>query len=96
MSKVLYYVLFGFVVILGVYYVISSLFGHFSLWSAPPLVARIILVIAAIAAGRILYWAYQVGEVQNRWLVGAGVVLLALLSFQAILLLGAVTLGRKG
>jgi putative effector of murein hydrolase len=95
MSKILYYVLFGFIGLLGVYYVGSSLFGRFSLWSASPFVARLILIVAAIAAARILYWAYQLGETQQRWLAGAGAVILALLAFQGILLLGAITLGRK-
>lgn len=95
MSKVLFYVLFGFVAILGVYYVGSSLFGRFSLWNAHPVVARVILILAAALGARVLYWAYQIGELQNRWLAGAGAVVLALISFQAVLLLGAVTLGRR-
>lgn len=94
--KILYYVLFGFFGLLGTWFVLTSLFGRFSLWDANPLHARMVLVIAAVAAARLLYWAYQLGEQQNRWGAGTGVVVLAVVVFQAILFLGALALSGKG
>lgn len=95
MMKVLYYVLYGIIAILGLYYVGSSLFGRFILWDANPLVAKIVLLAATIVAARLLYWAYQLGDLQNKWLAGTGAVLLAFLAFQSIILLGAFLFGRK-
>lgn len=94
--KILYYILFGIFGLLGVYFVLTSLFGRFNLWDANPLHAKIVLVVAAAVAVRLLYWAYQSGEQQGRWGAGVGVILLAVIAFQAIMLLGAITLTGKG
>lgn len=94
--KTLYYILFGFFGLLGVYFVLTSLFGRFNLWDANPLHAKIVLVVAAAVAARLLYWAYQLGEQQGRWGAGVGVVLLAVIVFQATIFLGALALTGKG
>ena len=94
--KILYYILFGLFGLLGAYFVLSSLIGRFNLWDANPLYAKMVLFIAAIVAARLLYWAYQLGEQQSRWGAGAGVILLAVVVFQAIIFLGALVLTGKG
>ena len=96
MLKVLFYVLFGWIGLLGLYFVLTSLFGHFSLWNAHPLAARLVLVVAAALAARILYWAYELGELQGRLGAGIGVVLLAVVAFQLVMMAGALVFGRKG
>lgn len=95
MIKVLYYVLFGCIVLLGLYYVGSSLFGRFLLWNAPQWIAKFMLLIATGVAAWLLHRAYQLGDVENRWWLGTGFVLLALVVFQSILLLTAFLFGRK-
>lgn len=95
MIKVLYYVLFGCISLLGLYYVGSSLFGRLSLWDAPQWLAKFMLLVATGAAAWLLRRAYQLGDVENRWWPGIGFILLALVSFQGILLLTAVLFGRK-
>ena len=92
--EILYYILFGVFGLLGVWFVLSSLFGRFSLWDANPLHAKVVLVLAALVTLRLLFWAYQLGEIQNRW--GAGVVVLAVLVFQAVVFVGALVLSGKG
>lgn len=94
--KILYYILFGFFGLLGAYFVLTSLLGRFNLWDANPLQAKIVLLIAAAVAARLLYWAYQLGEQQSRWGAGISVVLLAVVVFQAIIFLGALALTGKG
>lgn len=91
--KVVYYTLFGFFGLLGAYFVLTSLFGRFNLWDANPVHAKVVLLIAAAVAARLLYQAYLLGEQQGRWGAGLGVVLLAVVVFQAIIFLGALALG---
>lgn len=94
--KILYYTLFGVFGLLGAYFVLSSLLGRFNLWDANPLHAKIVLVIATAVAARLLYWAYRLGEEEGRWGAGTGAILLAVVVFQAIILLGALLLTGKG
>ena len=94
--KILYYILFGVFGLLGVWFVLSSLFGRFSLWDANPLHAKVVLVLAALVALRLLFGAYQLGEIQNRWGAGVGAVLLAVVVFQAVVFAGALVLSGKG
>ena len=93
--KVLYYIVFGIFGLLGVYFVLSSLFGHFSLWNAHPLLARLVLLVAAAAALFLFYRAYQLGELQGRWGAGLGMVVLGVVVFQAVMLAGAFLFGKK-
>lgn len=91
--KLLFYILYGFFGLMGVYFVLSSLAGRFSLGGASQISAKAVLVIAALAGGAILYWAYQLGELQGRWLPAIGVVLLAVVAFQLVVVIGRITLG---
>lgn len=95
MIKVLYYIVFGIIAAIGLYFVFSSLFGRYILWNASPVEAKIVLIVATAVACRIMYKAYLLGDVQNRWWAGLGTVLLAMISFQVITLLGAFLFGRK-
>lgn len=95
MIKTLYYILFGIITAIGLYFVISSFFGRYILWNATQFEAKAVLVVATAVTVRILYWAYQLGDVQNRWWAGLGAVVLAMVSFQAITVLGAMLFGRK-
>lgn len=94
--KILYYILFGFFGLLGVYFVVTSLLGRFNLWDVNQVHAKIILLIAAAFASRLLYWAYQLGEQQSRWGAGVGIVVLAVIVFQATIFLGALALTGRG
>lgn len=95
MIKVVYYVLFGCIALLGVYYVGSSLFGRLTLWDTPQWIAKIMLLIATGLAAWLLRRAYQLGDVENRWWLGIAFVILALVAFQGVLLLTALLFGRK-
>ncbi len=86
--KVNFYCMFGVFGMLGLYFVVSSLFGRYSLGSAPVLVAKLCLVIGAAVGAGLLYWAYQVGEVEGRFGAGTGIVMLAVTSFQLVQVLG--------
>lgn len=92
MLKTIYYILFGLLGLLGVYFVITSFFGRFSIWGAPEGYSKMILLLAAVAGSFLLYRAYLLGEKQGRWGAGLGMVLLALLAFEGIITLGAVLL----
>ncbi|HEY3440125.1 MAG TPA: hypothetical protein VGK29_05215 [Paludibaculum sp.] len=91
--KILFYILYGFFGLLGAYFVLSSLAGRMSLGDASQLSAKAVLVIAAFAGGGALYWAYQLGELQGRWLPGIGAVLLAVVAFQLVIVIGRIALG---
>ena len=91
--KVLFYILYGFFALLGAYFVVTSIAGRFSLGGASQSSAKAVLAAAAIAGGGILYWAYQLGELQGRWLPAIGVVLLAVVAFQLVVVIGRITLG---
>jgi hypothetical protein len=67
MIKVLYYIVFGIIAAIGLYFVVSSLFGRYILWNASPVEAKIVLIVATAVACRIMYKAYLLGDVQNRW-----------------------------
>jgi len=91
--KILFYILYGFFGLLGAYFVLSSLAGRFSLGAASQLSAKAVLLVAALAGGGMLYWAYQLGELQGRWLPAIGMVLLAVAAFQLVVVIGRITLG---
>lgn len=93
--KLLYYFIFGIFGLIGVWFVLSSLLGKFNLWDLNPFQAKIVLTIAAISAIRLLYWAYQLGEIQGKYWQGIGVILLAVLLFQGIIFLGAILLSKR-
>ena len=82
--KVLFYTLYGVFGLLGVYFVISSLFGRFTIDPLPEFIAKLFLIVAASAGGFLLYRAYLIGEVEGRWGAGVGTVLLALVVFEVI------------
>jgi hypothetical protein len=90
--KVLYYAVFGFVALLGAWFVVTSLFGNFRLWDGNPLYSKLFLLVAAAAAVRLLFWAYALGEQQGRWGAGLGVVVLSMVVFQVIMVVGAFVL----
>lgn len=91
--KIVFYSLYGTFGLLGLYFVASSLFGHFSLGKVSQPAAKSALILAGAAGAALLYWAYQLGELQSRPLAGSGAVLLAFLAFQAILVIARLTLG---
>ncbi len=93
--KILYYFIFGIFGLLGAYFVLSSLLGRFNLWDLNALQAKTILAIAALAGVRLLYWAYQLGEVQGKYLQGIAVIILAVLVFQGIIFLGAILFSKR-
>ncbi len=91
--KIAFYVLYGFFGLLGAYFVLSSLFGRLTFGSANQLTAKAVLLAATAAGGGLLYWAYQLGEVQARWLPGIGVVVLAVVAFQIVMVGGRLLFG---
>lgn len=93
--KLLYYFIFGIFSLIGAWFVISSLLGKFNLWNLNPFQAKLILTIAAISAIRLLYWAYQLGEIQGKYLQGIAVVILAVLVFQGLILIGAILFSKR-
>jgi hypothetical protein len=74
--RIVFYCMFGVIGLLGVYFVSSSLYGYYQY--------KIALIAGAIVAAKFLHMAYEVGELQQRWAAGCGLVLAALVSFQAI------------
>ncbi len=58
--RILFYLLFGAFGMLGMYFVLSSLFGYGSVG------AKVFLLGGAAVGGAVLYWAYQLGEQQAR------------------------------
>jgi len=95
MVRILYYTVFGCVVLLGGYFVLDGLFGRFVLWHAPPGQARTVLLLSAAAGAAVLYPAYLLGERRQRWGAGLGLVALAVITFQAVVVLGAMVLGGR-
>ena len=91
--KIAFYILYGFFGILGLYFVLSSLLGRTSLGEADQVTAKLIVMAACTAGAGMLYWAYQLGELQGRWLAGSGAVLLAVLSFQLVIVIGRIAFG---
>lgn len=90
--KILFYILYGFFALLGLYFVISSFTGHFTLGRGSQGASKVVLLIGALTGGATLYWAYQLGEVQGRGLAGVGAVLLAVVAFQLPIVLGSILL----
>jgi len=88
--RIAYYVLFGAFGLLGAWFVVSSLFGSFSLGTTPPAFARVSWLLGAVASIALLYWAYLLGETQQRWGAGIGAIVLAVLAFQAVQVLALV------
>ena len=91
--KQLFYALFGTTAGLGGYFFVSSFFGRPSLGGASPWVARGVLLVSALAGTGVLYCAYRLGELEGRWLAGAGAVIAAVLVFQAVMVAGRWVLG---
>ena len=91
--KIVFYILYGFFGLLGAYFVLSSLAGRITLGNAGQLSAKSVLLVAATAGGGLLYWAYLLGEVQGRWLPGAGAVVLAVVAFSLVMVAGRIALG---
>jgi hypothetical protein len=88
--RILYYFLFGAFGLLGLWFVMTSLLGHFSLASgAPQWYAKSFLMVGAAIGAGLLYWAYRLGEVQQHWGKGTGAVLCAVLAFQMVQVAGA-------
>ena len=86
--KVLFYSLFGVFGLLGAYFVISSLFGRFTIDPLPELAAKLCLLVAACAGGFLFYRAYLIGELEGRWGAGVGMVLLGFVVFEVIPVVG--------
>jgi hypothetical protein len=86
--KIPFYMLYGLTGLLGVWFVSSSLLGHYAIDTLPQGVAKCLLLAGAASGGLLLYRAYQIGEVAGRYGVGTGLVLAAVVSFQLIQLLG--------
>jgi hypothetical protein len=80
----LFYSLFGVFGFLGLYFVLSSLFGSFHLGGLHPALSKLALIAGSAAGIRLLYWAYELGELQQRFGAACGVVLAAVVSFQLI------------
>jgi hypothetical protein len=93
--KLLYYFIFGIFGLMGTWFVLTSLLGKFNLWDLNQLQAKAVLIIAALSAGRVLFWAYQLGEIQGKYLQGIGVIILAVLLFQGIIFLGAILFSKR-
>lgn len=93
--KLLYYFVFGIFGLIGAWFVITSLLGRFNLWDLNPLQAKAILIIAALSAIRLFYWAYQLGEIQGKYWQGIGAIILAVLLFQGIIFLGAILFSKR-
>jgi hypothetical protein len=91
--KIVFYALYGFFGLLGAYFVLSSLLGRLTFGGANQLTAKLVLLAASAAGGGLLYWAYQLGELQGRWLPGIGVVVLAVVAFQIVMVIGRVAFG---
>lgn len=91
--KVVFYILYGCFGLLGAYFVLSSLAGRMTLGNAGQMAAKSILLVATAAGCGLLYWAYQLGEVQGRWLPGIGAVVLAVVAFQIVIVIGNIALG---
>jgi hypothetical protein len=88
--KIVFYVLYGFFALLGAYFALSSLFGRLTFGSANRMTAKAVLLLASAAGGGSLYWAYQLGELQGRWVAGIGVVVLAVVAFQIVMVAGRI------
>jgi hypothetical protein len=88
--KIPFYILYGLFGLLGVWFVASSLVGHYVIDTLPQAVAKSLLLAGAASGGLLLYRAYQVGEVSGRYGAGTGWVLAAVVSFQLIQVLGMV------
>ena len=84
----LFYFLYGAFGLLGVSFVLSSLFGYGLVG------AKLFLLGGAMVGGAVLYWAYQLGEQQARWGAGAGAVGLAVVAFQLTQVVAAVAVRR--
>jgi hypothetical protein len=91
--KLVFYALFGCIGLLGAYFVLSGVGGRVTFGSASQPVAKAVVLVAAAIGGGLLYWAYQLGEVQGRHLPGIGVVVLALVAFQLVMVIGRIALG---
>ena len=87
---ILFYFLYGGFGLLGVYFVVTSLLGRFSLAGMPGLPSKALLLAGAGVGVWILYQAYQVGAKQQRWVAGAALVILAVVCCQGLQALGAV------
>jgi len=89
--RLLYYFLFGAFGLLGAWFVLTSMVGHFSLASgAPPWYAKLFLMAGAVIGAAMLHWAYRLGEVQQQWGKGTAAVVCAVLAFQLVQVAGAV------
>ncbi|MCX6614058.1 MAG: hypothetical protein NTW74_24850 [Acidobacteria bacterium] len=91
--KILFYTMFGVIGMLGVYFTASSMFGSYSLGSAPVLVAKLCLLVGALIGLGLLYLAYLVGEVEGRSGAGAALVFAAMVAFQVVQVAGMVASG---
>jgi hypothetical protein len=80
----LFYSLFGIFGFLGLYFVLSSIFGSYHLGSLHPALSKLVLILGSIAGIRLLYWAYELGELQQRFGAACGAVLAAVVTFQLI------------
>ena len=91
--KFAFYILFGCFGLLGAYFVLTSLVGRLTFGAANQATAKAMLLVAAATGGGLLYWAYQLGEVDGRWLAGIGAVVLAVVGFQMVMVIGRVVFG---
>jgi hypothetical protein len=88
--QIVFYFLYGGFGLLGIYFVLTSLLGRFSLAGMPELPSKAMLLAGAGVGAWILYQAYLVGEKQRRWVAGAALVILAVVCCQGLQALGAV------
>lgn len=93
--KIVFYLVFGIFALIAAWFVISSLIGKFNLWDLNQFQAKAVLIIASLSAVRLLYWAYQLGEIQGKYGQAIGITILALTAFQGIIFLGAILLSGR-
>lgn len=82
--KILFYLLFGAFGLLGGSFVVSGLVGHFAIEGMPVWVAKLVLVVSALAGAGLFYRAYVIGELEQRWGGGVGMVVAGIVVFEVI------------
>jgi len=76
--------LFGAFGLFGAWFVLSSLFGSYTLGTTPVVFAQTSLLLGSVAAIALLRWAYLLGEMRQRWGAGMGAIVLAGIAFQVV------------
>lgn len=91
--RVIFYSLYGVFGLLGIYFVLGGLMGHYVVGPLSQGASKVLLVVGAVVGCVLLQRAYQAGEVAGRYGTGTALVVASVVAFQLIQVAGLVVCG---